>query len=102
MVDSKHWRKYIGRVAVLADIRRLHMRLVFTGSIRTVVTAHTIAGDVDVIEVRRQPTDCAVTVIAVISAGNMVLTFTSSDYAVMASAAIANDLGVIDNQNRYK
>jgi len=53
MVNGHHRRKNIRRVTVFADIGRLYMRLVLTYRIRAVMTAHTVAGDIDVVEIRR-------------------------------------------------
>ena len=42
-------------MAILADARRQYMRRVLPGRICTVVTTCTIARDIDVIEIRRNP-----------------------------------------------
>lgn len=53
VVDTHHWRKYIGRMAVFADIRRLNVPAVLAGRLRAVMAADTVAGDIQMIEVRR-------------------------------------------------
>ncbi len=51
MIDRKHWRKQVGCVAILANIRRLHMRWSLARRIGAVVAVNAVGGDVDVIEV---------------------------------------------------
>jgi len=53
MVDGHYGLPQIRGVAVLADVSRQDVCLAFTSRLRAVVTAETVAGDVDVIEVRR-------------------------------------------------
>jgi len=89
-------------MAVLTDVRCLHVSRILAGRVRTVMAAHTVPGDVDVIEIRRQPADGAVAVIAVIAAGNMVLAFAGGDVAVVAGPATTEDLGMVDDHDRRK
>ena len=53
VIDGHHGRKHIGRVAVLADVRRLHVGLILADGIRTVVTADAVTSDIYVIEIGR-------------------------------------------------
>ena len=53
VIDGHHRRENIGGVAVFTDVSRLDVRQVFAGCIGAVMTANTIASDVDVIEIRR-------------------------------------------------
>jgi len=53
-----------------------------------------------VVEVRRQPGDGAVTVIAGVAAGNVCLVFAACGGAVMTGAASSQYLGVIDGHHR--
>ena len=53
MVDAHYRRENIGRMAVFADIRRLNVPAVLAGCFRAVMAAHTVAGDIQMIEVRR-------------------------------------------------
>jgi len=48
------------------------------------MAADAVATDVDMVEVRRNPADRAVTVIAGITAGNMRIVLTRGDHAVVA------------------
>lgn len=96
VIYGKHRSKNVGRVAVLADIRCLNVCLVLARCVRAIVTTHAVPGDVDVIEIRRQPADGTVTIIAIIAAGNMVLAFPFGDYTVMTGTASADHLGVIN------
>ncbi len=52
VIDGKHRGENSCVVAVLTDIRCLNVGRVFTGCVRAVVTAGTVAGDIKVIEIR--------------------------------------------------
>ena len=64
------------------------------------MTAHTVACDVDVIEVRRYPAHGAVTIVAGVATGNVRQVFANGDDAIMAGAASPNDLRVINGHYR--
>ncbi len=53
MIDGHHGRPQIRGMAVFADIAGLNVCRAFAGRVRAVMAAHTIAGDVQVIEIRR-------------------------------------------------
>lgn len=55
MVDRIHWRKQNVVVAVLADIRGCDVSRRFANGLGAIVAAHTIAGDIGVIEIGRNP-----------------------------------------------
>jgi len=55
VINGKHGRKYVGGVAVLADIARRYVLRILAGSLRAVMAAYTVTGDIQVIEVCRQP-----------------------------------------------
>ena len=71
MVDHVDRRKQNIVVAVLANISGLDMRGILAGRLCTVVAADTIAGNIDVIEIGRQPAVRRMTIITGITAGNM-------------------------------
>ena len=56
MIDCRWWDPCNYAMAVFADIRGLDMSCSFAGRIGSVVTANAIARDIDMIEVRRNPT----------------------------------------------
>ena len=64
------------------------------------MAAHTVACDVDVVEIRRQPANRAVTIVAGVATGNMRQVFANSDDAIMARAASPDHLCVIDDHYR--
>jgi len=72
MVNGKNRREHIRGVAVFTHVRSLYVCRVLTGRVCAVMAAKAIARNIHVIEIRRQPRDSAVTVIAVVAAGNMV------------------------------
>ena len=95
MVDRKYRREQIGVVAVFAHIARLNMCRILADGRGTVMAAKTVARDIDVIEIRRQPGDCRMTIIASIGSRNMRWMFTGRDHAVMTGAARTQHLGMI-------
>ncbi len=70
-------------VAVLANIRRLHVQRTLAGRFGTVMAAEAIVHDIDVVKVRRGPGDRGVTVIAVVAAGDVRRMFAGCRHAVM-------------------
>lgn len=100
VVNGKHGHPDITGMAVFADIRRLHMRRTLTGGFGTVMAAEALARDVHMIEIRRQPGDRRVTVVAVVATGDVGRVFTGRRDAVMAGTACAYDLGVVDRDRR--
>lgn len=72
----------------------------FAGRVSTVVTAHTIAGNVDVIEIGRHPGHRAVAVITIVAAHNVRRMLARRDNAIVAGGAAAQNLGVVDCDRR--
>jgi len=89
-------------VAVLANIRRINMRRMLARSLRAIVTADAVVGDVRVVEVGRDPGIGRVAVVAVVAAGNVSGVLACRGVAVVAGEAGANDLGVIDHVGGHK
>ena len=83
-------------MTVLADIGGLEMRWILACRIRAIVAAEAIAGDVDVIEVRRNPAHGRMAVIAVVATTDMSRILAFGNRAVMAGVTGADNLGVID------
>ncbi len=55
MIDGENRRENVGVMAVLADIAGLDVRRVLAGRFHAVVAVDTVASDVDMVEVRGQP-----------------------------------------------
>ena len=53
VIDSDYRRPQVRGVAVFADIRRLNVRRSFAGCLGAVMAADAVAGDVQMIEIRR-------------------------------------------------
>lgn len=53
VIDGHHGCEYVGSVAIFADIGCLDVCRALAGSIGAVVAAHTVTGDINVIEIRR-------------------------------------------------
>ena len=90
------------RVTVLADVCRQDMRRVLARSLRPVVTADAVVGDIRVVEGCRRPGDGGVAVIAIVAAGKVGRVLAFGRVAIMAGEAGANDLRVIDHVGRRK
>jgi len=86
-------------MAVFADIRRLNVCRAFAGRVRAVMAAKTISDDVHVIEIRGQPADRAVTVIAIIAACNVSRVLTGCNDAIMAGPTSTQNLCVVDGDH---
>jgi len=97
VVHSESWNPDVGIMAVFANIRCQNVRRVLASRFDAVVAAYAIAGDADVIEIRRQPTDCRMAVIAIIAARDMRWMLACGRRAVMARTAGTEDLGVVDS-----
>ena len=102
VIDGVCWRPNIGVVAVFADIRGLHVREILALCLDAVMAACTVAGDIDVIEIRGQPANCRMAVVTVAAAGNMSWVFAGRDYAIVAGAANPQNLCVVDCGRRLK
>ena len=98
VINSHHGREQIGGMAVFADIRCLNVVRVLTDRLRAVVTTDTVARDIQVIEVRRQPANRAVTIVTGIAAGDMRRVLANGNGAIVAGDASPDYLGVIDGQ----
>ena len=84
MVNGKRGREHVGVVAVFADIAGLNMRQALAGRLRAIVAVDAVAGDVHMVEIRWQPANGRVTVVAVYSAGDVSSVFAGCGDAVMA------------------
>jgi len=102
VVNGKHRYEHIGVVAVFADITCLNMLRILTGRIHTVMAIDAIARNVQVIEIRGQPGNGRMTVVASIATGNVRWVFAGRGDAVMTRAAGANDLQMVDRRRRRK
>ncbi len=102
MINGQHGREHIRRMAVLTDIGRLNVCLILASCVRAVVAAEAVASNIHVIEIRWQPANRAVTVIAIVAACDMTLVFAAGGNTVVAGAAGAKDLGVVDNHDGHE
>ena len=100
VINGEHRREYVGVVAVFTDITCLNVRLVFACCLHTVVTVDAISGDIQVIEIRRQPSSRRVAVVTSIAADQMIQVFAASDNAIVAGPTISDNLHVIDKVSR--
>ncbi len=84
MVNRVCWNPDIRIVAILAHIGRLHMGWILARSLNSIVTAHAVPGNPDVVKVRWQPPGGCVAVVAIIAARYVGRVFSSRDTSVMA------------------
>lgn len=90
----------VGIVAILANVCSLNMRGVLAGCIRAVVAIDAGIRDVGVIEVRGEPADGGMAVVAIFTACDMGRRLASGRHAIVAGTAGADDLHVIDGKRR--
>lgn len=100
MVDNVCRREDDVVVAVLADIRGLDMRRVFTDRVAAVMATETVIHDIRVIECCRYPPDGCMAIVAVISTRDMRWGFPRRNRTVVASRAGTHHLGVVYDINR--
>ena len=96
VVDNNFRHKGDNAVTILTNVRCLDMRIVLAGRVRTVVATRTIANDIDVIEIRRDPGDRGMAIVASNAAGDVVDVFAACCNSVMARTAGTNHLCMID------
>ena len=102
VIDRIDRRPYVTVMAVLAHIARENMIRVLACCVGAVMATNTVAGDVDVIEVRRHPAACRMAVVAVVTAVEVSRVFARCRDAVVAGAAVAHDLRMIDGEYRHE
>lgn len=73
---------------------------ILAGRFCAVMAAYAVASDIDVVEIRRQPADGAVTIIAGIATGNVCRVLANCDDAVVTATTGADNLAVIDHHHR--
>jgi len=87
-------------MAVLTHIRRLNVHQALTDRVRAVVATEAVRGDIDVIEIRRNPTRGRMTIIAVVTAADVIQVFAGCGLPIMAGHARAQDLRMVDEVGR--
>lgn len=100
VVNGKYGGKHIGRMAVFTNVARLNVRRSLARRVSTVVAAEAVARDVDMVEVRGQPANRRMTVVAVVAAGDVIQVFPGGREAIMAGAARAQNLRMVDHVRR--
>ena len=90
------------RMAILADVGRQDVRRVLAGRIRAVVTTDAVVGDIDVVEIGRNPCVGRVAIVAVVAAGDVRRVLALGNDAVVAGHAGTDHVGVIDEVRRRK
>ena len=102
VVNGKDWRKHVGVVTVFTNIAALYVGQAFAGSVGAIVAIDAVAGDIHMIEIRRQPANRRMTVVAGVAAGDVVRGFSGRRKAIMAGAAAAHYLRMVDGVRRGK
>ncbi len=97
MIDQVDRSEGVDAVAILANGRCLNMRRILASCIDTVVAAGTIAGDVDVIEVRWRPGHGCVAIVTIVATREVVEVLTGCCDAVMTGPATAKHLCVVNH-----
>lgn len=99
MVHCVRRSEHVGIVAILADGRRRDVRRVSTRSVCTVVAAGTVAGNIDVIKIRRYPSGGGVTIVAIITAVHVGRVLAGRRYTVMTGTACPQYLRMINRKH---
>ena len=100
VINGNDGRPDICAVAIFADVGRLRVQWTLAGRVCSVMAADTIVDNIGVIEIRWQPGDSGMAVIAIIAAGDMRRVFADGYHTVMTRAAGPNYLGVVDCKGR--
>lgn len=100
VIDGKRRYEYVGRVAVLADIRGANVLWVFAGTVGAIVTADTVVHDVGMVKVCGHPASGCMAIVAAVAALYMVLVLAGRDNTIVAGAAGPYDLRVIHGKHR--
>ncbi len=100
VINSVSWHPDSRVVAVFADIAGQNVSGIFPGCIGPVMAARAIAGDVDVIEVRRHPAIGGMTVVAAVATRNVGRVLTRCDIAVVTRLTGTDDLSVVHHGGR--
>ena len=87
VIDQRRGLEERCAVAILTDVCRQNMILVFTGCVGAIVTTYAIACDVGVIEGCRYPAGGRMTIIAIVTTRNMRRVFANGDCSVMTRCA---------------
>ncbi len=101
VIDSICGRECAGVVAIFTDITCLNVSQILACRIGAVMAATAVAGNVRVVENRRQPGDGRVAVVAIIAARNVCRVFAGGCYAIMTGSAGPDYLRVIDRVSGY-
>ena len=100
MINPVSWHPDSGIVAIFTDVTGQNMSRVLAGRVRTVMAARAIAGDIDVIKVRRHPAIGGMTVVTAVAARNVGRVLAGCDTAVVAGLTGADNLSVIHHSCR--
>ena len=87
VVDSECWHPDIRVMAVFASIGGLNVVRRLASRFDSVVTAEAVPRDVDVIEVRRQPGDRRVAIVAIVATRYVSCVLASGSHAVVTGPA---------------
>ncbi len=99
VINTDHGLPQVGAVAIFTDGSRLYVRWTLARGLDAVMAAGTIAGDAQVIEVRRQPGGGAVAVITSIATRDMRCVFAGRNDAIVAGTTATDHLRVIDTDH---
>ena len=100
VIDHQYWRERDDAVAILANRRGLNVGRVFADCVRAVMTAHTVASDIDVIEIGWRPCDGGMAVVARFATRYVCRRLARRNIAIVTRLAGADDLRVIDHARR--
>lgn len=100
MINADNRSEGDDAVTVFADVSRLHVRAVLAGRVGAIMAARTIARNIDVIKVGRDPGVCRMAIVTGFATRDVRRRFARRDIAVVAGLTTADDLGVINHCRR--
>jgi len=100
VVDGIHRCPNDAVVAILADIRSLHVQCGFACRINPVMATKTVAGDIGMVEYRRNPAVRIMAVVALFARRDVIGRLAGCEHTVVAGAAAAGNRCVIHEHHR--
>ena len=87
-------------MAVLTDIRRIHMRRVLTGGVSAIVATEAISSDIGMVEDSRYPKRACVAIVALFARNDVAGWFAGCQYPVVAGTAASRHRRVVHVRDR--
>ena len=100
VVNGVDWRPNVGVMAIFADVACLNVCEILARRGAAIVAANAVIHKIRMVEVRGQPANGRVTVVAIITAGDMCRVFTDGRDAIMTGSTGAQYLRMVNRESR--